>query len=140
MRRRSFLLGSGVALALPHVARGERASVLKYVPGADLPSSDPIWVPSYTTRTHGVMVFDTLYGEAGAAKGFAAERQMVAGHTVDEDDKTWPLTLRRTVARARLHRQRNYPNRMCQLYSPLRLSSVSLKTLSHVRLQERKSR
>src|SRR3954468_15441246 len=94
MRRRSFLLGSGVALALPHIVRGERASVLKYVPGADLPSIDPIWVPAYTTRTHGLMVFDTLYGQAGAAKGFAAEPQMVAGHNVDDDGKTWTLTLR----------------------------------------------
>src|SRR3954453_16425733 len=98
MRRRSFLLGSGVALALPHVARSERASVLKYVPGADLPSIDPIWVPAYTTRTHGFMVFDTLYGQAGAAKGFAAEPQMVAGHTVDDDGKTWTLTLRDGLA------------------------------------------
>src|SRR3954451_12766922 len=94
MRRRSFLLGSGVALALPHVARGERASVLKYVPGADLPSIDPIWVPAYTTRTHGFMAFDTLYGQAGATKGFAAEPQMVAGHSVDDNGETWTLTLR----------------------------------------------
>jgi len=94
MRRRRFLAGSAASLALPHIVRGERASVLKYVPGADLPSIDPIWVPAYTTRTHGLMVFDTLYGQAGAARGFAAEPQMVAGHNVDDDGKTWTLTLR----------------------------------------------
>src|SRR3954452_16315762 len=94
MRRRTFLAGAAASLALPHVARSQRASVLKFAPGADLPSIDPIWVPAYTTRAHGFMVFDTLYGQAGPAKGFAALPQMVAGHNVDDDGKTWTLTLR----------------------------------------------
>jgi peptide/nickel transport system substrate-binding protein len=94
MRRRGFLAGSAASLALPHVARGAQASVLKFVPGADLPSIDPIWVPAYTARAHGFMVFDTLYGQAGAASGFEARPQMVAGHTVGDDGRTWTLTLR----------------------------------------------
>src|SRR3954447_12060986 len=91
MRRRRFLTGGASSLALPHVAR---SATLKYVPGADPPSIDPIWVPSYETRSHGFIVFDTLYGQAGAASGFAATPQMVAGHTVEEDGRTWTLKLR----------------------------------------------
>jgi peptide/nickel transport system substrate-binding protein len=68
--------------------------VLKYVPAGDLPSLDPIFAPYYETRCHGLMVFDTLYGQAGADQGFAARPQMVAGHTVEDGGRTWTLTLR----------------------------------------------
>ncbi len=51
-------------------------------------------VPSYETRSHGFMIFDTLYGQAGANQGFAAKPQMVAGHTIENGGKTWTLTLR----------------------------------------------
>jgi peptide/nickel transport system substrate-binding protein len=94
MRRRRFIATSAAVLAAPRIARGTLGSVLKYVPGGDLPSLDPILVPSYETRSHGFMVFDTLYGQAGADKGFAATPQMVAGHTVENDGRTWTLTLR----------------------------------------------
>jgi len=40
------------------------------------------------------MVFDTLYGQAGADRGFEARPQMVAGHQVENDGRTWRLTLR----------------------------------------------
>ena len=46
------------------------------------------------THNHGCMVFDTLYGQTGAELGFVATPQMVAGHVVEEDGKTWKLTLR----------------------------------------------
>ena len=68
--------------------------MLKFVPGGDLPSLDPILVPSYETRAHGFMVFDTLYGQAEASQGFVPRPQMLAGHTIDNDGKTWKLTLR----------------------------------------------
>jgi peptide/nickel transport system substrate-binding protein len=51
-------------------------------------------VPSFETRSSGFMVFDTLYGQAGADQGYAAMPQMVAGHTVEDDGKRWTLTLR----------------------------------------------
>jgi peptide/nickel transport system substrate-binding protein len=94
MKRRRFIAASAAALAMPSLVRGDTRSVLKYVPGGDLPSLDPIVVPSFETRAHGFMVFDTLYGQAGADHGFASRPQMVAGHTVDDDGKTWTLTLR----------------------------------------------
>lgn len=94
MKRRRFIAGSAAALAVPSVARSDRNSVLKYVPAGDLPSLDPVWVPSYETRCHGFMAFDTLYGQAGADQGFAATPQMIAGHIVEQGGKTWTLTLR----------------------------------------------
>jgi peptide/nickel transport system substrate-binding protein len=76
------------------VGRGEDSSVLKLVPLSDLASLDPISSLTYTTRSHGFMVFDTLYGQAGAEQSFAAKPQMVAGHTIENDGRTWKLVLR----------------------------------------------
>ena len=94
MKRRQFIATSAAALALPSLARSEKSAVLKFVPLSDLSSVDPIWSFSYTTRSHGFMVFDTLYGQAGAEQGFAAKPQMVAGHTIENDGTTWKLVLR----------------------------------------------
>ena len=94
MKRRRFIAASAAAFAMPSLVRGDTSSVLRYVPGGELPSLDPILTPSYETRAHGFMVFDTLYGEAGADQGFASKPQMVAGHVVDSDGTTWTLTLR----------------------------------------------
>jgi len=91
MRRREFLAASAATLAMPAVALGEKTSVLKFIPFADTPL-DPVWDPS--AGFHGIMVFDTLYGQTGPEKGYAATPQMVAGHTVEEDGKVWKLTLR----------------------------------------------
>ena len=98
MNRRRFIAASTAALAMPRIARSNSSSLLKYAPGGDLPSLDPISVPSYETRSHGFMVFDTLYGQAGADQGFAARPQMVAGHTIEDGGKIWKLTLRDGLA------------------------------------------
>jgi peptide/nickel transport system substrate-binding protein len=55
---------------------------------------DPVWTTAYVTRNHGCMVFDMLYGQTGSKNGFKATPQMVAGHVVENDGKTWKLTLR----------------------------------------------
>jgi peptide/nickel transport system substrate-binding protein len=94
MKRRRFIAASAAALALPSLARGEKGSVLKFVPIGDPPTLDPIWTGSYDARLHGFMVFDTLYGQAGSEQGWSAKPQMVAGHTIENDGKTWTLTLR----------------------------------------------
>ena len=94
MKRRQFGATSAAALALPFVARGEKNSVLKFVPLSDPTSLDPIWTTGHDSRLHGFMVFDTLYGEAGAEQGWVAKPQMVAGHTIENDGKKWTLTLR----------------------------------------------
>ncbi len=94
-RRTALKVGAGAAaLALPSVARSDKSSVLKFIPFADLGTVDPIWTTSYPTRNHGYMAFDTLYGQTGPERGFIATPQMVAGHIVEDDGKTWKLTLR----------------------------------------------
>src|SRR5271166_6695454 len=94
MRRRTFLTASATALALPSVVHAENQRVLKYIPGSDLGSVDPVWTPNYVTQWHGYMVFDTLYGQSGSKDGFKATPQMLAGHTIEDDGRTWKLTLR----------------------------------------------
>ncbi|HET6308485.1 MAG TPA: ABC transporter substrate-binding protein [Rhodopila sp.] len=88
MRRRTFL---AAALAAPAIARAQQASVLRFIPQADLTVLDPIWTTAYVTRNHGFMVFDTLYGQDSTYK---ASPQMVAGHVIENDGKLWTLTLR----------------------------------------------
>ena len=90
MLRRS-LLTAGAVLALPAIARGAAASVLRYVPAADIASLDPVWTTASQTRDHAFMVYDTLYGLDDALQ---PQPQMLAGHTVDADGRRWTLTLR----------------------------------------------
>jgi peptide/nickel transport system substrate-binding protein len=68
--------------------------VLKFIPQSDLAILDPVWTTAYVTREHGYMVFDTLYGQSGQKNGFRPEPQMLAGHSIENDGKTWKLTLR----------------------------------------------
>jgi peptide/nickel transport system substrate-binding protein len=91
LNRRSFVALTGAALAAPALAQGTAARTLKFIPQADLTVLDPIWTTAYVTRNHGLAVFDTLYGTDA---GYAAQPQMVAGHTVENDGTLWRLTLR----------------------------------------------
>jgi peptide/nickel transport system substrate-binding protein len=91
MKRRCFLAGAAAVLAAPRISRGAEARVLKFIPQADPTILDPIWTTAYVTRNHGFMIFDTLYGIDNA---YRSQPQMVAGHVVDNDGKTWKLTLR----------------------------------------------
>ena len=90
MFRRHLLQGATAALALPAIARAQTATTLKFIPYADLALLDPA-VSAFVTRNHVMMVYDTLFAldEAGNP-----QPQMLAGHTVEEDGKTWTLTLR----------------------------------------------
>src|SRR5579883_2109630 len=94
MRRRSFLAATAATLALPSVVQAEKQRVLKFILQSDLAILDPIWTTAYVTRNHGYMVYDKLYGQAGQKNGFKPMPQMVAGHTIENDNKTWKLTLR----------------------------------------------
>lgn len=65
MDRRQFLKTSAAASALiaaPGLALGQDARVLRFVPYADVAIIDPIWTTAYATRTHALLVFDTLFG------------------------------------------------------------------------------
>jgi peptide/nickel transport system substrate-binding protein len=90
MKRRQLLTGAAATLALPAIARAEAATTLKFIPYADLALLDPL-VSAFVTRNHVMMVFDTLFAldEAGVA-----QPQMLEGSNVEEDGKTWTLTLR----------------------------------------------
>jgi peptide/nickel transport system substrate-binding protein len=95
MKRRQLLryaAGSAVAggIARPSIVRSGSVTTLKFVPYADLALLDPL-ASAFVTRNHVMMVFDTLF--ALDASG-TAQYQMLAGHTVEADQKIWTLTLR----------------------------------------------
>jgi peptide/nickel transport system substrate-binding protein len=94
MRRRTFLAASAATLALPAVVQAASQRVLKFIPQSDLAVLDPVWTTAYVTRNHAYMIYDTLYGQTGQKDGFKATPQMVAGHVIEDDGKTWKLTLR----------------------------------------------
>ncbi|MEZ2409332.1 peptide/nickel transport system substrate-binding protein [Bosea sp. OAE752] len=94
MDRRRFLKGSAAATALlpmPRLARAQGAKTLRFVPYSDVAIIDPIWTTGYSTRTHALLVWDTLYG---LDETLQPQPQMVEGHVVAEDGKRWTLTLR----------------------------------------------
>ncbi|MBV8914693.1 MAG: ABC transporter substrate-binding protein [Acetobacteraceae bacterium] len=94
MKRRTFVAASAVALALPALGRAQSDQVLKFIPNSDLAVLDPVWSTAYVTRNHGYLVFDTLYGQTGLEGGYVATPQMVAGHSIEDEGRTWRLTLR----------------------------------------------
>jgi peptide/nickel transport system substrate-binding protein len=89
--RRRFLATSAAALAVPNIARAQGNRLLKFIPQSDLAVLDPVWTQAYVTRNHGLMVFDTLYGMNGA---YQIQPQMADGHRIEDDGKTWVITLR----------------------------------------------
>jgi len=96
MRRRAFLTGAAATLPLarpgtPAIAQTGKASVLRYVPQADLTVIDPVLTTAYITRYHATMVWDQLYGIDSQLQ---PRPQMVEGHTVEDDGRLWTFTLR----------------------------------------------
>ena len=94
MNRRELLsagLSTATLLVSPAILQAQERKTLKFVPIADLAIVDPIVTSSVTTRCHAYLVFDTLYG---LDKNDQAAPQMLEGHVVEEDGKSWTLTLR----------------------------------------------
>jgi peptide/nickel transport system substrate-binding protein len=96
IKRRSVLSSGGAAIAaaatgLARPAVAQRASVLRYVPQANLANPDPIWTTATVALLHGYMVWDTLYG---IDEKLLPQPQMLAGHQISDDKMTWTLTLR----------------------------------------------
>lgn len=89
--RRTALTTAAAALALPRVAAGQGAQILRMVPQANLTSLDPIWSTANITRNHGFMVYDTLYGMTSSLQ---PTPQMAAGHTIEDDGRRITITLR----------------------------------------------
>ncbi len=94
MHRRTFL-GATAAAAIagsPAIVRAASSTTLRFVPVIDLAFTDPIFAAAaQVSRTHGLMVFDTLYGTNTRLE---ASPQMLEGHRIDEDGKRWDLVLR----------------------------------------------
>ena len=61
------------------------------MPEADLALVDPVVTTSYQPRDHGFMIYDTLDGQDD---DYRIRPQMVEGHVVENDGRTWKLTLR----------------------------------------------
>ncbi len=94
MNRRRLLQAASfgaAALAMPSLGRAAGASVLRFVPYVDLAILDPMINTASQTRTHGYLVYDTLYAQDSA---FTAQPEMVEGHQIEDDHKLWTLTLR----------------------------------------------
>ena len=95
MQRRALMkvgaLAVGVGgLATPRLAPGQaQRRVLRFAPQADLAILDPITTTGFVTRNHAFLVFDTLYGWD---EQYRAQPQMVEGHTVEDDGRTWAMT------------------------------------------------
>jgi len=89
MKRRRLLQSGLSLLAAPALAQA--AKVLRIIPEADIAILDPVWTTATVTRDHAFMVFDTLYGFDA---DYNVHPQMVEGHTVEDDGRTWTLKLR----------------------------------------------
>lgn len=103
IRRRSFLQATAAAGALaasrggnplsaPAVAQGAAArNTLRFVPHANLGAIDPVATSGYIVRNFGFMIYDTLYG---VDSEFRTRPQMVEGHELSNNDRTWQFRLR----------------------------------------------
>ena len=91
LNRRQFVATSASVLAAPNLVRAGAASVLRFVPQADVAVLDPVWTTTYQSRDHGFMVFDTLFGMNAR---YAASPQMAAGAVAEDGGKRWRITLR----------------------------------------------
>ena len=80
-----------LACATPHGSTNDDNRVLRVVPQSDLEILDTVWSTAATTRNHGLMIYDTLFGMD--SNGNMAP-QMVDTYEVSSDRKTWTFTLR----------------------------------------------
>jgi peptide/nickel transport system substrate-binding protein len=94
MRPRAVFFSALLAVA-PFLVLGSDAcaeeKVLRIVPPSNLTVLDPIWTTAYITRSHGYMVYDTLFGMDSKGR---IQPQMVDKYEVSKDRKTWTFTLR----------------------------------------------
>ncbi|MCC6719212.1 MAG: twin-arginine translocation signal domain-containing protein, partial [Acetobacteraceae bacterium] len=93
MQRRSFIK-AGLALAAAPLAApsiAQPASVLRFIPQANLSVLDPVWTTATVTFNHAWYVYDTLYGTDSAGR---RKPQMAEGHTVSADGRIWQFRLR----------------------------------------------
>src|SRR6201996_9026822 len=98
MQRRDVLKGAAAitaGLTAPNLVRAANAGVVNFAPQSDPASLDPVWTTADVTRNFSLAVFDTLYAYDAQ---FQVQPQMVQGQRIEDDGKTWELTLRDGLA------------------------------------------
>ncbi len=88
---RRQVLAASASLAAPSLARAEQDRTLRFIPDADVTILDPLTTTAYSTRNHGHMCWDTLYGLDAQ---FNPSPQLAEGHVVEDEGKRWTFTLR----------------------------------------------
>jgi peptide/nickel transport system substrate-binding protein len=73
------------------IAPARAESVLRIVMGSDAKVIDPVWTPSYPTRNHGYMIYDTLFAMNDK---FEITPQMLERYEISADHLTYDFTLR----------------------------------------------
>lgn len=95
LNRRTIVAGAASATALAVAGRApavaQPARTLKFIPGGDLSSLDPVVTTGDPIRNHAYMVYDTLFATDNA---FQVHPQMADGHQVSPDGLTWTIKLR----------------------------------------------
>ena len=86
---RKLLTVAAVAVAL--VASSACTNTLRVASHARLSTIDPIWTTGYVTRSHGYLVYDTLFA---MDEYLQPKPQMVETWTVSDDGKVWTFRLR----------------------------------------------
>jgi peptide/nickel transport system substrate-binding protein len=83
-----------VVAALLGTGPGDAAAqekILRAAMHADLRSLDPHWTGALITRTHGLLVYDTLFGLDDASR---PQPQMIGSYDISPDGLTYTMTLR----------------------------------------------
>ncbi len=84
-------MSGAAALLLPLCLGACVGNTLRVATHAQLKTLDPIWTTAYITRTHGYLVYDTLFA---MDETFTPRPQMVDTWSVSPDQKTWRFKLR----------------------------------------------
>ena len=92
MKRRALFSAAAAVFTptRPSIAQGA-PRVLRFVPPGNLNHPDPLVTLAPTARNSGHMIWDQLYGQT---LGGEVRPQMVAGHELTADGRTWRFTLR----------------------------------------------
>src|SRR5687768_12842664 len=75
----------------PAASAAPDARTVNMISQGDLKILDPIQNPSYITRNHGYMIYDTLFSQNSKGE---IKPQMVETFKVSADKKVWTFTLR----------------------------------------------
>ncbi len=89
--RRTLWLRPRPRWRCPTSRAAQNKVTVQFVPQSDLALLDPVFNTALVTRNHGFLVFDQLYG---LDDNLQPQPQMVEGHVIEDDGRTWKMTLR----------------------------------------------